>query len=305
MEENKKCYTFETYEYKDAIFGNVDATYIIHLEGNGRYEKIQEQLKRYHPTHKVHLVKNRGFRKCKKSAHIETAAYDLIDAFLQIFKDAEEKQYGAILILEDDFQFDEKILDPIHRERICTFLRAKENQEWIYLLGCVPILQIPYDMYHSLVYSAGMHSVIYSPSYRKRILAESQTSIHDWDVYHNITGVSRYTYYTPLCYQLFPVTENALAWGSEAGGYIGYIFGQSGHFLFRTLHMDTSVDGYMVFYWVSKILFYVLVVFLLWILYGVYLWIRRSTIESIRESIRESKRPSKRESTIESKRRNK
>jgi len=33
------CYRFELLEFEDCLFKNVDATYILHLEGNGRLEK--------------------------------------------------------------------------------------------------------------------------------------------------------------------------------------------------------------------------------------------------------------------------
>ena len=60
------CYRFELLEFNDWLFENVDATYILHLEGNGRLDHIHDQLKTYHPTKKVYLVYNKGYKKCHK-----------------------------------------------------------------------------------------------------------------------------------------------------------------------------------------------------------------------------------------------
>jgi len=35
------CYRFELFEFEDGLFKNVDATYILHLEGNGRLENLR------------------------------------------------------------------------------------------------------------------------------------------------------------------------------------------------------------------------------------------------------------------------
>lgn len=41
--------------------------------------------------------------------------------------------------------------------------------------------------------------------------------IGDWDVYFALRSASRkYVYYKPLCYQLFPETENSKNWGKGA-----------------------------------------------------------------------------------------
>jgi hypothetical protein len=84
----------------DIIFKKtIDATYVIHLEGNGRHESVINQLNKYHLTNEVYILYNKGFNKCKKTDNIVYPAYDLIDAFFQIFKHANENNYENILIL--------------------------------------------------------------------------------------------------------------------------------------------------------------------------------------------------------------
>lgn len=62
-----ECYKFEKLEYKSGFLDDcVDATYIIHLEGNGRLPHIHEQLRKFQPSRTVYISVNSGFKKCEK-----------------------------------------------------------------------------------------------------------------------------------------------------------------------------------------------------------------------------------------------
>ncbi len=209
------CYKLKEYKFNDHIFNSVDATYIIHLEGNGRLVGIEEQLKYYHPTKTVYIVFNKGFKKCEKDEHINKPPLDLIDAFFQCFKDANSKNYENILILEDDFIFDKEILNRQHSNRIDNFLYKKNKTEdiYIYYIGALTYLQSSFGDYHNrLFFSTGTQSCIYSRGFIKYILNNvKQKTINDWDIYINFNYV-RYKYYTSLCYQTFSETENFKYW---------------------------------------------------------------------------------------------
>jgi hypothetical protein len=113
------CYTFETRNYTEGIF-NVDATYIIHLENNGRYQDIERQLSKFTPSNKVYILRNKGY-KCKQNTDIHNSALDLVDAYLTILNDAKLKNYENILILEDDFIFDDRVNNQKHKDNVNTF----------------------------------------------------------------------------------------------------------------------------------------------------------------------------------------
>ena len=212
---NTTCYKLKEYKFNDPIFNSVDATYIIHLEGNGRLDNIKEQLKNYHPTKIVYILFNKGFKKCKKDKHINKPPLDLIDAFFQCFKDANSKNYGNILILEDDFIFDKEILNITHSNRIDNFLDEKNKTEeiYVYYIGVITYLQTAFGDYHNrLILSTGTQSCIYSKEFIKYLLNNvKQETINDWDIYINFNYV-RYKYYTSLCYQTFPETNNSKYW---------------------------------------------------------------------------------------------
>jgi hypothetical protein len=71
LNHNSKCYTFKSIKFNDGIFNKtVDATYVIHLKGNGRYENIINQLNEYRPTNEVYILLNDGYKKCDKTKNI-------------------------------------------------------------------------------------------------------------------------------------------------------------------------------------------------------------------------------------------
>ena len=258
---NEHCYRFERIYFENGILQEqVDATYIIHLEGNGRYDDIQKQLHKFHPTNVVYIVFNKGFKSCKKVAHIDKPPLDLVDAFLQTFNHAKKHSYKNILVLEDDFIFDDKIKETQNKEKICNFLKSHEDEDFMYFLGCLPWIQLPYNYYHNRnLLSTGTHSCIYSKKFRQRLLNTNQNSITDWD-FHNIFTLNRYAYYMPLCYQLFPDTENSRHWCSVYTSIICNFVGT----VFKGLKLDIYAQpGYNIFYLVSKIWFFIFLLIIL------------------------------------------
>ena len=52
-----KCYKLKKKTYDKGIMDDsVDATYILHLEGNGRIQSIKDQLKKYQPTKTIYIL---------------------------------------------------------------------------------------------------------------------------------------------------------------------------------------------------------------------------------------------------------
>jgi len=191
----------------------VDITYIIYLEGSERIHSINEQLKTFQPTKKVLVLHNKGY-KFKQNPLINTPPLDLIDCYITIFKHAQKNNYENILILEDDFIFSDKILSRKCVNDINHFLKNKHSDNFIYLLGCLPIVLIPNDIelkHYINILSLGTHSVIYSRKMRDDFLStREQYNIKDWD--EEMLKQTRYSYHENLCYQLFPDTENSKYW---------------------------------------------------------------------------------------------
>ena len=200
---NKHCFKIETRNYNNSMFeASVDATYIIHLENNGRLPSINKQLEQYKPTNIVHIVFNQGFKKCNKDLGEQTPPYDLADTFIYILQDANEKDYNNILILEDDFIFTTEIYQKDHLKNINNFVIKNKNEKLLYYLGCLSLLQIPYNLHTNiLLASLATHSIIYSAPARKILLTNgyNKNYIFDWDTYVNLCpGIKRFVYKKPL-----------------------------------------------------------------------------------------------------------
>jgi predicted nucleic acid-binding protein len=264
--KEESCYRFELFTFQKGLLDDcIDATYIIHLENNGRLENIQSQLKEFYPSKKVYIVYNKGFRNCKKDTHINTPPLDLVDAFINVFEHAEKENYDNILVLEDDFMFHEDIKNNEDCKNISFFLQKKKNTNFQYSLGCVPHLQIPCSQnmkHYNILISTGTHSVIYSKKYREQILKLDKRQIKDWDYYNNVQYYFyRYTYYRPLCYQLFSDTENSDFWGYEH--YFIRIFATILRMRLKSLDLDKQPEpGYSYMYMYSKLPFFVIIILL-------------------------------------------
>jgi hypothetical protein len=260
----------------DIIFNKtIDATYVIHLEGNGRYESVIKQLNDYHLTNDVYILYNKGFKKCKKTDNIVYPADDLIDAFFQIFKHANENNYENILILEDDFILDSKIKNKNHINNINDFLIKKKGKSFIYYIGCIPFLSLPSvdikNTYYNIL-STGTHSVIYSKKYREKLIHDYNNInyIKDWDIINHLYSLDKYMYYTPICYQLFPETENKKTWGGnfKITQFLSYIPKS----IIYVLGLDKNIEpGYSIIYTISKILPVILLIVLITIIYMIYI----------------------------------
>jgi len=265
----------EPYKFKKIIFNNgllndsVDATYIIHLENNGRYEHIQKQLLTYHPTNILYILFNKGYKKSNKKPFIKNATADLVDAFLTIFKHANDEKYNNILILEDDFIFSENILKYYYN--INNSVNKLGDTNFLYLLGCIPFIQIPFDLYNNRVLSCGMHAVIYSYKNRINTLNIDQETINDWDCLNN-QKLNRFTYHLPLCYQLFPITDNSKTWGGESNNFIMNLLSKVLFKLLKFVNLDVNVEpGTSFFYNISSILFYILIFIIIFTIKYFYL----------------------------------
>lgn len=255
------CYTFEKKIFTDGIFNScVDATYIIHLTTNDRYLHIQKQLEKYHPTNIVYILFNKG-PTCDKNIENNIPPIDLVDAYFKCFQHARINNYSNILILEDDFVFSESVKEPDIIANICHFIKSKQGEPMQYLLGCIPLLIFPcsYDFNHYTGFSMGTHAVIYNKMYYELLLKQNQSDIQDWDIFNN-SFVTKYMYSKPLCYQLFPRTENSKYWGFQ--NPIFFLLGKMIFFIYQLFGLNKNIEpGYSFFYIFSKIWF-LLVVFI-------------------------------------------
>lgn len=271
LNKNEHCYQFKYMKNTDGIFHKtIDATYVVHLEENGRYESVMKQLNEYHLTNDVYILHNKGYKKCDKTNNIVYPADDLIDAFFQIFKHANEKKYDNVLILEDDFIFTNDVKNATHINNINNFLIKRTDESFIYYMGCLPYLSLPIldgnNTYFPII-SSGTHSVIYSKKYRENLIHHyDKKNAKDWDVMNNFHSMKKYMYGQPLCYQLCSDTENRKTWGNEST--IKQFVGNVAIKLITLVGVDKKIEpGYSIYYAISKILPIILLLLSLMVVY--------------------------------------
>ena len=80
----------------------------------------------------------------------------------------------------------------------------------------------------------------------------------DWDLHTNFNYI-RYIYEKPLCYQLFPETENQKHWENDIGVKVQ-------KYTINKLKLDVHVEpGYSIAYTVSKVVYGLCVILLVWL----------------------------------------
>ena len=287
LKQNEKCYRFKHMKNTDGLFKKtIDATYVIHLKGNGRHESVIKQLNEYHLTNDVYILYNKGFKICKKTGNIIYPADDLTDAFFQIFKHANKNNYEIILILEDDFIFDSKIKNINHINNINDFLIKKKDESFIYYIGCIPFLSLPsikIKNTYRVLSSLGTHSVIYSKKYRESLIRDYDNIkyyMNDWDEINNLYSINKYMYYTPVCYQLFPETDNKKIWGGSSK--IAQCLSKITKVTISVLGLDKNIEpGYSITYAISKILPIILLIVLITNIYMIYIIFLKSNNKKV------------------------
>jgi hypothetical protein len=269
-----ECYNFfkvnfNTNNYFDH---SLDATYIIHLTGNGRIEHVIEQLESFQPTSNTFILFNEGYKRCKKPSFITKSTSDLVHAYMTVFNHAHTHGFGNVMILEDDFIFADDVADETTCNRINQYINSADNdEEYVYFIGALPIVQIPsliQPHHNRLLVSLGSQSVIYSKKFIENhaYIEYDPDDIYDWDAY--LRRFKRIIYDKCLCYQLFPETENYGNWNDNLASYVIKI-------LIKTCNLDTRTDpGYTMFYVASKaipVIIIALVLLIIWLIIRNYL----------------------------------
>jgi len=210
------------------------------------------------------VIVNPGFNKCDKQLCDQKPYYDLMDANVYAMKHADKMGYENVMILEDDYVFDNRIRDPSVISDLVEFW--KNRLFHLYSLGSVNFIQSDIFTKHpNIIYSGATQSMVFSRVGRSQILREFLNNpcletplkvLSDFkghDLWYNFAVNHTYSYYKPLCYQSFPDTENRAMWNNYLTDVI-----------FRLLKLDTRVQpGWDILYiimYVLNILFVILIV---------------------------------------------
>jgi hypothetical protein len=261
-----ECYNFFKIKNKEGIYDkSMDATYIITMENNKlRKENIKKQLKKCIFTKTLYIVYNKGFRKCEKNLIKKKSTYDLIHCNLEIFKHSLREKYNNVLILEDDFIIQDRILEPKNIININSFCTINKEKIFGLSLGSIPLMLFPYKSYFYKNYlSIGTQSMVYSKKYRIYLLKNTNKiyKSEDWDDFINFK-LDSYIYYKPLITQTFPETENQKNWPSYYG------FTKLGLYINKKIELDKkSQPAYDNIYIITKVINFILFILFIFIIF--------------------------------------
>jgi hypothetical protein len=177
-----------------------------------------------------------------------------VDANVHIFEHALQGGYGNILVLEDDYFFGEGIRNSEVVEDIVTFLRKLESRPFLYSLGCLPFFSLPAEIdkpfcRHFFGPFLATHSCLYSKAYRDDVLQRRhQLRRTDWE----IINPTCFFYHEPLCFQLFPATENRRKWGQQLIPAMYSLVQAGADWFVPFFALDSSINGYYLLYFLAK-----------------------------------------------------
>lgn len=242
---DNQCYRIDTLHFKECLFENIEATYILIME-NSRYENdVKKQLQQYKPTCNVHIQYNKGFKKCEKyycgnKKKITKTYQDLAHAYINAFKDAKKNGYKQVLILEEDFIFSSDFNNSAHIKTINRFLPSMTRNKYMLSLGCAPIMTIKHTPeIRKCILSLGTHAIIYPDTLYTEIIQDCN-SIEDIDVYLNTK--KKYMLHKPLVYQIYNETENRANWGEQFGYIVRLINTFFSSMILAFLELDTKEE---------------------------------------------------------------
>jgi hypothetical protein len=207
MISNIHSYRYESILSQNGLFDNyIDTVYILTMENSSRKDSYMEQIKKYNPHSHIIIQYNKGFKNTHKQLYKQNTVHDLNDAYYHVFLHAKNHKYTNILVLEDDFFFDNITNDDVHE--IGIFIN--NNDYHIYNLGCGFNISFPHTIKHHISFiSSCSHSIIYNIKYIEFYIKIYNKGFEEMcDNIWNRFDILKFKYYKPVCFQIFPVTEN-------------------------------------------------------------------------------------------------
>tara|TARA_B110000285_G_C15014991_1_gene558555 strand:+ start:270 stop:1118 length:849 start_codon:yes stop_codon:yes gene_type:complete len=281
MNVNSHCYSFDYIQYSNGLLDNIiDAVYVILLENSDRTENVYKQLNKYKLSKNTYIQINKGYKNCKKILMKQQSNYDLFDSNYNIWLHANENNYNNILILEDDFIFDNRILDRNVLNDLDNFINNKEFD--IYSLGNAPLLLSPFLLtkHPKLLFSALAHSIILPKNTRNILIYKYKNDV-DWlkksrghiDWIYTTNNFNYHIYYKPLCYQTFPKTENMGTWDQDLNiilKMLNYIWIMLIPLFKLDKQAQPGFDIIYIFFNIFSITLYLIIIYIIYRLYIKY-----------------------------------
>lgn len=276
MNINSYCYRFDYIKFDNGLLDNIiDAVYVILLENSDRTENVYKQLNKYKLSKNTYIQINKGYKNCEKILMKQQSNYDLLDSNYNIWLHAKENNYNNILILEDDFIFDNRILDRNVLNDLDNFIN--NNDFDIYSLGNIPLLFSPFLLtkHPKILNGFAAHSIILTKGIRNFLIDKYKNDINwlkngrghiDW--IYTTNNFNYHIYYKPLCYQIYPKTENMDTWDKDLNIILKIITNFSSYILIPLFKLDKQpqpgFDIAYIFFYTLTITLYILIIYIIY-----------------------------------------
>lgn len=205
------CYKYDYIKFEHGILDNIiDAVYVLLLDGSDRTKNVYKQIKKFKLCKNNYIQINKGYKKCKKDLIEQNSKYDIQHSNYKCCIHA--KKFNNILILEDDFVLDTRILNKNIINDLELFINNNEFN--VYSLGNLwgHVINILNFKHPILRIVNGSHSMIWSKKSRKGYIRDVNNKIYSYKDQYLTSLDKKYTYYKQLCYQTYTQTENYKSW---------------------------------------------------------------------------------------------
>ncbi len=247
------CYNVKKWSVSDTpLFESFENSYILTMSTSTRLE--QDESKDLSALCKNTFVQmNKGWKQCSKPPHITTAAYDLIDAYRNLFIHCQDI-HAPILVLEDDAIIMTRSKN--HYESVDSFVKNKDFD--VYSLGSFGVVN-PFNVgcHRRFLKTIGFsQAVIWSEKARSKalILMQNNDLMHI-DVHIMSQLRRKYTYRLPMVVQIFPETENQSNWCYLCNNNIlEKVIVRVWVFILKMLQLHKKPDNWNMLYCVNNII---------------------------------------------------
>lgn len=189
---------------------------------------MYNQFNKYKPHRNIIIQFNRGYKSCYKNLKYQSTTFDLCDAYYTVFKNAQELNYKNILVLEDDFIFDEEEFMNRNNIRDIELFVTNTNYDVLNLGSTIYMqyLSMYQPKFMKCIFTLASTGVLYNINFMNTYITlyENNKVDKDFDQYFTTYYFNCYVYYKPLIFQPILETPNSRNWSMFGIKFSKFIF---------------------------------------------------------------------------------
>lgn len=257
-------FSFETIRFPSTglLDSFVQCTYVLTRKDSPHHKSMYKQLYQYRPTKTVRVYIGNTHASVHIPSEKSTKQNDSLTAYYNVFKDASEKKYHTILILEDACILNDRLRNPAIQNHIQNFMKQQSrSHHYCYSLGSIPFLISAFNFTHNTmkILGTGSHAIICPRQTILKCRKYIETLQHNDNIesIFNFT-ITRYNYKEPLCLRTIDSSNN-----SQQGWFVRLACK-----IFGLQNPDTVLKDFDNLYYIVKVIHLAIYFFLIFV--GMY-----------------------------------